>query len=116
MTPPLPGNLALLRIQAHNPARAASFYAALFGWTVGATDEAGVHFTTPGGLRGVFRAGEPSTGGPHVYVRVGDLAAAIARACALGGQVAARPGPGPDGARVALVVDTEGNLVGMLEP
>lgn len=113
----LEGDVVLLRIHARDPARAACFYAALFGWIVeGSAATAGLRFRTPSGLRGVFRRGEPSTAGPEIYVAVRDLDEALPRAVALGGAALVRPGPGPEGARVAQVLDPEGNRIGLWEP
>ncbi len=105
----------LLRIHARDPARAACFYAALFGWRVGRPGALGLGFRTPGGLCGVFRQGEPSTAGPEIFVGVASLEEALPRAVALGGRALVRPGPSPDGGRVALVLDPEGNRIGLCE-
>ncbi|MES2640474.1 MAG: VOC family protein [Myxococcota bacterium] len=109
------GDVVLLRIHAKDPARAACFYAALFGWIVGDPGAAGLGFHTPGGLRGVFRGGEPSTAGPEIFVGVPDLTTAMRRALALGGMALVRPGPAPGGGRVAIVLDPEGNRIGLFE-
>ncbi len=109
------GEVVLLRIHARDPARAACFYAALFGWIVGRPGALGLGFHTPGGLHGVFRHGEPSTAGPEIYVGVADLAVALPRAVALGGMALVRPGPAPGGGRVAVVLDPEGNRIGLCE-
>jgi predicted enzyme related to lactoylglutathione lyase len=109
------GEVVLLRLHAREPARAARFYAGLFGWTVGASTPSGLGFHTPGGLAGVFRVGEPSTAGPEIYVRVARLEPALARAVELGGVALVRPGPAPDGGRVAQVLDPEGNRIGLFE-
>lgn len=107
--------MVLLRIHARDPARAACFYAALFGWIIGEPGAAGLAFCTPGGLRGVFRGGEPSTAGPEIFVGVPDLKTAMPRAVTLGGMALVRPGPAPGGGRVAVVLDPEGNRIGLFE-
>ncbi|MDP2311220.1 MAG: VOC family protein [Pseudomonadota bacterium] len=109
------GDVVMLRIHARDTARAACFYAALFGWIVGEPGAAGLAFSTPGGLRGVFRQGEPSTAGPEIFVGVADLGAALRRAVALGAMALVRPGPAPGGGRVAVVLDPEGNRIGLFE-
>ena len=106
------GDIVLIRIHVRDPARAAAFYQALFGW---ALLPGGLGFRTPAGLHGVFRPGEPSTAGPEIFVGVPQLDAAVRRAVRLGGVAIVRPGPGPDGARVAQVLDPEGNRVGLWE-
>lgn len=114
-TGPRDGEVVMLRIHVRHPGRAAAFYASLFGWTVGPVSGGIQVFRTPGGLRGVFRRGEPSTAGPEIYVGVSDLEGALRRAVALGGVTLVRPGPGPAGGRVALVLDPEGNRIGLLD-
>jgi predicted enzyme related to lactoylglutathione lyase len=110
-----PGEVVLVRIHAREPARAARFYAGLFGWRVGGAGPAGLAFRTPAGLRGVFRVGEPSTAGPELFVAVASLDAALLQSQALGGSTLVRPGPGPGGGRVAVVLDPEGNRIGLFE-
>ncbi len=101
-----------MRIAARDPARAAAFYADCFGWVVTQREPAAVAFTTPGGLAGSFwGGGEPSSAGLELYVGVDDVHAVVARAVRLGACRVARPGPGPGGATVAQILDTEGNRV-----
>jgi predicted enzyme related to lactoylglutathione lyase len=104
------GEVVLVCIHVRDSARAEAFYRVLFGWVLD-----GGAFRTPGGLRGVFRKGAPSTAGPELYVRVPKLEAALARAVSLGGTPLVRPGPGPDGGRIAQVLDPEGNRIGLWE-
>lgn len=107
-----PGRLVHVRIAARDPARAARFYADCFGWTVGELDDCTVRFLAPGGVAGSFwGGGEPSSAGPELYVGVPDVVVAVARAVQLGAMRIARPGPGPDGATVASLLDPEGNRV-----
>ncbi len=106
------GEVVLIRIHVREPGRAAAFYRALFGWALSGS---GLVFRTPGGLKGVFRRGEPSTAGPEIYVGVLDLDGTLRRAVSLGGVTLVRPGPGPDGGRVAQVLDPEGNRIGLWE-
>jgi predicted enzyme related to lactoylglutathione lyase len=70
----------------------------------------------PGGAL-VRRGGKPSATGTCVYLDAkGDLDAAIARVERAGGRVAVpRTDIGPDGA-FAIVLDTEGNAVGLHSP
>jgi hypothetical protein len=110
------GQLIHVRIAARDPGRAARFYAAVFGWRVLAEEPAGVRFAAPGGLEGTFwRGGEPSSAGAELYVEVVGIEAVVRRAVELGGLRIARVGPGPGGARLAQLLDTEGNRVGVWE-
>lgn len=111
----VPGELVLLQIAALDPARAARFYAGLFGWQCGGVSPAGVPFRTTGGLHGLFRSGDPSTAGPELYVAVADLALAVGRGVALGGSTLVRPGPARGGGRAAVLLDPEGNRIGLWE-
>lgn len=110
------GGVAHVRIAVRDLGRAAAFYRALFGWAIVGEGPGELRFRAPGGMRGAFwAAGEPSTAGPELYVRVDELDATVKRAVALGGARLARPGPGPGGGRVAQVLDTEGNRVCLWE-
>ncbi len=112
-----PGQLVHIRIAARNPARAAAFYADCFGWAVAESDSAEVRFVAPGGMHGTFwPGGDPSSAGPELYVEVQGIEDVVRRAVALGGLRIARVGPGPGGVRVAQLLDTEGNRVGVWEP
>lgn len=110
------GGVAHVRIAARDLGRAAAFYRALFGWEIVGEASGELRFRAPGGMDGAFwAAGEPSTAGPELYVRVVALDEVVRRAVALGGARLARPGPGPAGGRVAQVMDPEGNRVGLWE-
>ena len=113
--PPL-GGVVHVRIGVRDLGRAAAFYEGLFGWQIVEVGSAEVVFRAPGGLRGVlWAAGEPSTTGPELYVRVASVDDALKRAASLGGARLVRPGPGPYGGRVAQVLDPEGNRVWLWE-
>lgn len=110
------GQVIHVRIAARDPARAARFYGACFGWQVLAEEEAGVRFVAPGGMEGTFWiGGEPSSAGAELYVEVEGIEAVVRRAVELGGLRIARVGPGPGGVRIAQLLDTEGNRVGVWE-
>lgn len=110
------GAVAHVRIAVRDLRRAAAFYRAMFGWTIVEEAAGEARFHAPGGLDGaLWAAGEPSTAGVELYVRVVGLDDAVRRAVALGGARLARPGPGPRGGRVAQVMDPEGNRVGLWE-
>ncbi len=101
---------------------AGTFYAALFGWSVGE-----VHGTTAavdtGSGRGVPGAltslGHEPHRYVHVYVEVADVDATVDLAKERGGNVVVGPleipGDAPY-ARFAWISDPDGNTVGLLEP
>jgi predicted enzyme related to lactoylglutathione lyase len=115
-------------VHATDPARAIVFYERTFGWafkqwgdqeywliSTGPTDEPGID----GGL--LPRRGDgPQTGAPVnsfvVTVQVDDLDTTVKAATDAGGDVRlprmALPGVG----YLAYVADTEGNLIGVMEP
>jgi len=111
------GALVHVRIAARDPRRAASFYADCFGWRAVGEDAAGVRFEAPGGLQGRFwSGGEPCSAGPELYVAVQGIDEAVRRALARGAVRIARVAQDASGARVALLLDTEGNRIGLWEP
>lgn len=111
------GEVAHVRIAVADLGRAARFYGALFGWIVEEPSGTELSFRAPGGFGGVFwSAGEPSTAGPELYIRVACLEVALGRALELGAARLVRPGPGPAGGRSAQVLDPEGNRVCLWEP
>lgn len=113
-------------------ARAARFYAEAFGWQLQDLGEAMGHYlyavtaTTdnpaPDAVRGAINGGlfpldaaSPVTQ-PSVVIGVDDLAAAIARIRAAGGEVLGEPMPIPGVGDYVAFVDTEGNRHGVLQP
>lgn len=107
--------VAMFDVTSPDPARAAGFYAGLFGWTPG-PDFDGYRLLDTGGEVGA--AVGPSYGegdlGTKVYMRVPDLAAAVARAVELGGAEAVPPTPLPEGyGSFAVVTDLDGFTVGL---
>lgn len=111
-----PGELAHVRIAVRDAARAAAFYEAMFGWVIGPASGTGTTFRMPGGIEGAFWPNaDPCAGGPELYVRVHGLERLLALAVRLGGARVARPAPWPAGGRVAVLLDTEGNRVGLWE-
>ncbi len=93
-----------------------AFYRALFNWQVSDGPflqvSAGIGGPEPGPA-GHIRAGEANE--VVLYVQVGDLAATLVRASALGGHVTAEPFDLPDGPTVAFITDPEGNTVGLVQ-
>jgi hypothetical protein len=111
--------------------RAARFYAAAFGWQMQPLGEAMGHYvlaTTatadakPGAPAGAingglfpFKADWPAQH-PAVVIGVEDMAAAIARVEAAGGQVLGVPMDIPGVGAYVAFADTEGNRHAMLRP
>jgi uncharacterized protein len=103
-------------IVARDAVAQAAFYRKLFNWDIsdGAFMEVapGIGGPEPG-PGGHLRDGEAS--GVVLYVQVGELAATLTQARALGGQVTAEPFDLPDGPTVAFITDPEGNTVGLVQ-
>jgi len=116
-------------IHADDPDRAVAFYKGLFGWeftkwegpmeywlvTTGKDPEPGID----GGL--MKRMGPPPTDGQAVNayvctVGVENLDASIAKATGAGAVLAVPRMPLPGVGYLAYVKDSEGNLLGLLEP
>lgn len=122
------GRVVHFEIHADDPERAVGFYTGVFGWTVnrfgdqeywllstGAPDEVGIDGAI---LR---RSGDrPAIGaspvGAVITAQVTDLDASLAKALELGAQMALDKMPIPGVGTVAYVIDTEANVVGMLQP
>ena len=112
-------------------ARAGRFYTAAFGWQTQMLGEAMGHYITvttatqdarPGAPgRCHQRRAVPLRGGwpaqhPGVVIGVEDLAAAMARVAAAGGQVLGEPMDIPGVGAYVAFMDTEGNRHAMLKP
>ncbi|MFC8047158.1 VOC family protein [Nocardia sp. NPDC057353] len=107
--------VAMFDVTSPDPARAATFYAELFGWGAGPEFD-GYRLLDTGAEVGA--AVGPSYGpgdlGVKVYMRVDDLAASIARAVRLGGAEVVPPSDLPEGyGRFAVVADLDGFAVGL---
>jgi len=115
-------------IFADDPQRAITFYTEVFGWTVsqfgdqeywlvstGPTDEPGID-----GAILPRRGDRPAVGAPIVgmvnTVQVTDLDATLAKALGRGGAMALDKMAIPGVGTVAYVLDSEANVVGVLEP
>jgi predicted enzyme related to lactoylglutathione lyase len=115
-------------IHADDPQRAIEFYTAVFGWTVnqyadqqywlvstGPTDEPGID----GAI--LPRMGDrPAPGAPVVgmvnTMQVDDLDASLSKAFARGGVLTLDKMVIPGVGTVAYVLDSEANVIGMLQP
>lgn len=111
--------------------RAARFYAAAFGWQTQALGEEMGHYvlvTTaladakPGAPAGAINGGlypykeDWPAQHPSVVIGVEDIAAAMSRVTAAGGQVLGEPMPIPGIGDYVSFTDSEGNRHAMLQP
>lgn len=122
------GRLIHFEIHADDPERAVGFYTGVFGWSVSRFGDMEYWLLSTGpddepGINGAIlpRSGErPAVGAAVVgavnTVQVDDLDASLAKAFELGGVLALDKMPIPGVGTVAYVLDTENNVVGMLQP
>lgn len=120
-----PGTFCWLDLAATNAAVAKQFYAQAFGWTFVDQPANGGHFTLCrvggqdfGSLYQLRRAqqerGVPSHWTP--YIRVQDVGAAVRQIAILGGRLLVAPFDVAGTARIALIEDAVGALVGLWQP
>lgn len=125
LAPAQPGGFCWLDLAAADAARAKLFYAQAFGWTSRDQHANGGLFTrwTAGGQeiaslyqlrRAQLDAGIPSHWTP--YVLVANVNAAALRITECGGRVIVAPFDLPGSARIALIEDAVGALLGLWEP
>jgi uncharacterized protein len=117
------GAMSWKGLASHDPARATSFYAALFGWTprISAEEERGLYTEM---LNGVVPACDvvpmpEEWGVPPFwlgYFAVNDCEAAADKAVELGGSVEWDPKDIPDLGRVAVIADPQLALFAILQP
>jgi|SRR5579884_1981084 len=106
------GQLCYLQIPAADAARAATFYASVFGWH---TEPPDTGFSAPG-LIGQWITDRPPAhdAGPLAWIAVDSIDASLATIRAYGGAVVEPPTQ--DGPRLlAMIRDTEGNLLGIAQ-
>jgi predicted enzyme related to lactoylglutathione lyase len=122
------GRVVHFEIHADDPQRAVNFYTEVFGWTVNALPgmdywllDTGPVDTT--GINGAIlpRQGDrPALGAPvmgaTVTVEVDDLDATLAAATGRGAVIALPKMDVPGVGTLAYVIDTEANVVGVLQP
>jgi uncharacterized protein len=119
------GRFCWVDLAATDAGRAKAFYGQLFGWTSCEQSANGGSFTRlqlsdsdVGSIYQMtnmhFDSGMPSHWTP--YVRVDDVNAAARRAASLGGEVIVGPFVVSGIARIALILDSVGALVGLWEP
>lgn len=122
---PRPGGFCWLDLAASDAAIAKAFYARAFGWTFDERQANGGHYTRcrsdgrdVGSLYQLRRAqlehGVPSHWTPYILV---NSALATARGVAAwGGRLVVAPFDVPGTARIALIEDAVGALVGLWQP
>ncbi len=115
-------------IHADDPQRAIDFYTGVFGWTVNQWGDQQYWLVSTGpteepGIDGAIlpRLGDhPAAGAPVVgmvnTMQVADLDASLATAFSLGGILALDKMVIPGVGTVAYVLDSEANVIGMLQP
>lgn len=108
------GGVSYLRIPAPDPASTASFYEAVFGWTLRGRRESPGFSDATGHVIGHFVAELPVAGDAGVvpYVYVDSLPDAIALLESQGGDIVTEPYPEGD-LRVARFRDPAGNVIGL---
>lgn len=113
------GDVSFFELGVADTGRARTFYSSLFGWTF--TDEGGGASietpNVPGGLHG-----DDPGASPLVFFRVDDLADALSRVRALGGELSNDLGSDDDPeavarfGRFALCTDDQGSAFGLHQP
>jgi predicted enzyme related to lactoylglutathione lyase len=116
-------------IHADDPDRAAGFYTSLFGWRIDKWDgpvDYRLVTTGPDTERGINggivprRGPRPSAGqAVNAYVctvEVTDLDDRLAKAATLGAELALAKMPVPGVGWLAYIKDTEGNILGLMQP
>jgi len=122
---PQPGSFCWFDLAASDAALAQRFYAQAFGWTFHDQSALGGHFThcqvgrrDVGSLYQLKQAqlehGVPSHWTP--YIAVTHVDAALQRVAAGGGRAVVAPFDVPGTARIALIQDAVGALVGLWQP
>jgi uncharacterized protein len=117
--------------------RAVDFYKAAFGWDANIlgpemgnytvvmttdTDEKTQRPMTPGAINGGFFQTEEPNSAPRVVISVEDIQEAMKQVTEAGGKViggsqgADKPDDIPGVGLYAIIIDTEGNKVGILQP
>jgi uncharacterized protein len=107
-----PGGVSYLRIPAPDPAQAAEFYTAVFGWKVPSAStsfEDGTGHVIGHFMPDLSVAGEAGIV-PYIYVQ--DIDGAMDKVRASGGEVTTEPYPEGD-LWVAMTADPAGNAIGV---
>jgi uncharacterized protein len=109
-----PGGVSYLRIPAPDPQRTATFYAAVFGWTIDNDRESPSFADGSGHVIGHFMPDLAVAGdaGVRPYVYVDNVQQTLEQALANGAEVAAEPYP-EGNLIVATLRDPAGNEIGV---
>ncbi|MEV4638893.1 VOC family protein [Actinoplanes sp. NPDC049548] len=106
-----PGTPCWVELASADPARAAEFYARLFGW-----EPAGDRFKLEGrAVAGLTRIREDRPAGWLTYLTEHNLEASILRVREAGGRLVHEPADG-HGGRSAVIADPAGAVLGIWEP
>ncbi|HEY3002654.1 MAG TPA: VOC family protein [Kribbellaceae bacterium] len=111
-----PGSIVFVEIPVRRLARAADFYAGLFGWTFEVDEQADSWYFTSGGAgpMGRITTHRPAGGqGTLVYVAVDDISTTVKRAIELGGGTAGQGQVDPDVGDYAVLIDPDGTRIGV---
>ncbi len=115
-----PGAVSWAELQTADPAAAARFYGALFGWKIEVSDMGTgpyhvvkVGDAAVGGICG-FPPDAPKVSTWSSYVTVADCDQAAAKARALGGTVCAGPFDIPKVGRMAVIQDPQGAVFNVI--
>lgn len=111
------GSIVFVEIPVRRLARAADFYAGLFGWTFEVEEEADSWYFTSGGAgpMGRITTRRPTAGqGILVFVAVDDIRTTVKRAIELGGGTGEQPTQvHPDVGDYAVLIDPDGTHIGV---
>jgi 2,7-dihydroxy-5-methyl-1-naphthoate 7-O-methyltransferase len=106
------GQVCYLQMPAVDCARSAAFYEAVFGWQ---TEHPYQDFESPG-LIGQWVQGRPPApdAGPMIWIHVADLDETLGRVVTHGGEVIDPPSPDGPTRTLAMILDPEGNPIGLV--
>ena len=121
---PSEGTFCWVDLAASDAGLAQQFYAQAFGWSFHAQSVLGGHYTRcrlgdadVGSIYQLNQAqranGVPSHWTPYIAIAVADVDAAVQRVVACGGRSVVAPFDVPGAARIALIEDAVGALVGL---
>ena len=117
-----PGAVSWTELLTSDPAAAASFYGALFGWAIEMMPSATTEYrllkvdgTAQGGMM-AFPPGAPPMP-PHwnAYVTVADLNATLEKCISLGGKVLIPGMPIPEVGTLAVIQDPQGAVINVIQ-
>jgi predicted enzyme related to lactoylglutathione lyase len=101
------------------PAKIASFYAELFGWTIRHVPELNYRLVETGGQGGINggivapQCEDPWPGNTAVYIAVDDLATYRTRVLAAGGKILVEEQQVPGMGAFSLFADPDGRMMGL---